>query len=258
MFRAAGIRPVIPHGYAEEQPSCAGVPVAFRQPAFASWASCSRQGTGPSSPSAYQHPREACWTLSGFPCSPRVRPGWGWAPSIPRGQRCPRGRECSPAAARRITAATSLSVRCCAPSRAVMLTRHRRGFPYSRPIPNLPLACSPRTERKPLDFPASFAPGRYQPRTSRWGRVTDTDPRSHRRHQSTSNRQTHSPRGTSCRRHFAYPFSIRISRHLVPFALWTAFPSPLMRRYSHDYYGTCVAIGLAPVRRSHVRLCHTY
>ena len=50
--------------------------------------------------------------------------------------------------------------------------------------------------------------------------------------------------------HFAYPFSIRISGHLVPFALRTAFPSPLVRRYSHDYYDTCVAIGLAPLRRS--------
>jgi hypothetical protein len=57
--------------------------------------------------------------------------------------------------------------------------------------------------------------------------------------------------------HFAYPFSIRISSHLVPFALRTAFPSPLVRRYSHDYYDTCVAIGLAPLRRSHVRPCHT-
>src|SRR5258705_1371471 len=30
-------------------------PVAFRPPAFASWASCSRQGTGPPSRSAYRH-----------------------------------------------------------------------------------------------------------------------------------------------------------------------------------------------------------
>ena len=46
--------------------------------------------------------------------------------------------------------------------------------------------------------------------------------------------------------------------HLCPFALWTAFPSPLVGRDSHDYYEHCVAIGLAPHRRSHVRPCHTY
>src|SRR5262249_26167735 len=48
------------------------------------------------------------------------------------------------------------------------------------------------------------------------------------------------------------------SSHLAPFALRTAFPSPLVRRYSHDYYEACVALGLAPLRRSRVRPCHTY
>jgi hypothetical protein len=28
----------------------------------------------------------------------------------------------------------------------------------------------------------------------------------------------------------------------------TAFPSSLVGRYSHDYYGACVTIGLAPLR----------
>jgi hypothetical protein len=36
--------------------------------------------------------------------------------------------------------------------------------------------------------------------------------------------------------------------HLAPFALRTAFPSSLVRRYSHDYYEACVTIGLAPLR----------
>ena len=48
-----------------------------------------------------------------------------------------------------------------------------------------------------------------------------------------------------------------MSDHLAPFALWTAFPSSLVGRYSHDYYGASVAIGLAPLRRSHVRPRHT-
>jgi hypothetical protein len=48
-----------------------------------------------------------------------------------------------------------------------------------------------------------------------------------------------------------------MSDHLCPLALWTAFPSSLAGRYSGDYYGHSVAIGLAPRRRSHVRLRHT-
>jgi hypothetical protein len=48
-----------------------------------------------------------------------------------------------------------------------------------------------------------------------------------------------------------------LSGHLAPFALRTAFPSSLVGRYSHDYYEACVAIGLTPVRRSHVRPCRT-
>ena len=34
---------------------------------------------------------------------------------------------------------------------------------------------------------------------------------------------------------------------LAPFALRTAFPSPLEGRYSPDYYGACVTVGLAPL-----------
>lgn len=49
-----------------------------------------------------------------------------------------------------------------------------------------------------------------------------------------------------------------MSDHLVPFALLTAFPSSLAGRDSGDYYETSVAIGLASLRRSHVRPGHTY
>ena len=38
--------------------------------------------------------------------------------------------------------------------------------------------------------------------------------------------------------------------HLVPFALCAAFPRPLVGRHSDDYYGTSVALGLAPGRPS--------
>jgi len=39
-----------------------------------------------------------------------------------------------------------------------------------------------------------------------------------------------------------------MSNHLAPFALQTAFPSPLVGRDFHDYYGACVTIGLASLR----------
>jgi hypothetical protein len=143
-------------------------------------------------------------TLSGFPCFPRMRYGWGRVSSIPRGRRCPHGRECSPTVACRIATAQSLSARHYHPTRTVTLTRHPQGFPVSHPIPSLPLTCGPRTERGPLGFPVSFAPGRHQPRTSRWGQVLNTDPKPRRRHQPTSIQRTHSPRATSRRRHYAY------------------------------------------------------
>jgi hypothetical protein len=38
----------------------------------------------------------------------------------------------------------------------------------------LPLACGPRMERAPLGFPRSFAPRRYQRRTSGWGQALST------------------------------------------------------------------------------------
>jgi hypothetical protein len=58
--------------------------------------------------------------------------------------------------------------------------------------------------------------------------------------------------------HFAYLLVLLVSGHLCPFALWTAFPSPLAGRCSCDYCGHSVAIGLVPLRRSHVRPCYPY
>lgn len=105
--------------------------------------------------------------------------------------------------------------------------------PNSHPIPSLPLACGTWTEQAPLGFPVSFAPDRYRPRTSRWGRVTDTDPGSRHQHLSTSARRTHSPRAASCRKHFAY----------LP-VIWfpiTCAPSPCARRYRPPWPGVTPA-----------------
>src|SRR5579859_3093870 len=67
------------------------------------------------------------------------------------------------------------------PTRDVMLTRHQQGFRLIHPS-GLPLTCSTRSERAPSGFPLSFAPGRYQPRTSGRGRVWNTNPKSRLRH----------------------------------------------------------------------------
>jgi hypothetical protein len=176
--------------------------------------------------------------------------------SIPRGRRCPHGRECSTTGACRITTALSLSPRHYIPTRRVMLTRHQRGFPFSHPIPSLPLTCEPRTGQGSLGFPVSSAPSRYRPRTSRWGQVSNTDPKSRRRHQPTSIRRTHSSRAASCRKHCAY-LPVICVRSPVPLRPVNGVTVSSVRRYSHDYYGNSVALGLASLRRSRVRLRHT-
>jgi hypothetical protein len=163
-------------------------------------------------------------TLTGFPCSARVRCGWGRASSIPRERRCPHGRVCSTTAACRITAARPLSPRCCIPAREVMLTRHHQGFPVSRPAPSLPLACHPQPERGPLGFSMSSVPGRYRPRTSWRGQVTDTN-RSH----ITGISQPPYPTDSllTCdltSQALRIPHGSRKIRHLCPFALWSGSP----------------------------------
>ena len=107
-----------------------------------------------------------------------LRPGR--APSLPRGRRCSydhreiRGRRLPPHNGQ------PLPPQFHAPTRDVRLTRHQQGFNVVSPS-GLPLACNTRSERAPLGFPLSFAPSRYQPRTSRRGQVWNTDLKSHLR-----------------------------------------------------------------------------
>ena len=70
-------------------------PAAFRPPAFASWSSCARQGTGPSLRSAYRSllPGPDPDGVATFRAH-ELRPGW--VPSLPRGLRCPHGRQVIP------------------------------------------------------------------------------------------------------------------------------------------------------------------
>jgi hypothetical protein len=86
------------------------------------------------------HRQQAARTRAGFPCSARVRHGWGRVPSLPRGLRCLRGQVISLAAAPRLPAAGPYSPRHSTPPRDVNVTRHQRGFTGvhpSQPFPHL-------------------------------------------------------------------------------------------------------------------------
>ena len=85
-----GIRPVIRDPSGRSPVMRPRFPAAFRPPAFASWAPCPARDSAPLTVGLPQHrayPRTAR-TLAGFPRSARVRPGPGWALSLPRGRRC--------------------------------------------------------------------------------------------------------------------------------------------------------------------------
>ena len=116
-------------------------PGAFRLPAFASWASCTRRGLGPSLPPAYRHPRTAWRTPTGFPCSARMRHDWGWVPPIPRGRWCPHGRAQSLAATGRLPTARPLSSRFSDPSQGCAINeasaRVHWHSPHAQPSPGL-------------------------------------------------------------------------------------------------------------------------
>jgi hypothetical protein len=58
--------------------------------------------------------------------------------------------------------------------------------------------------------------------------------------------------------HSAYLPVLSVSESPAPLRPVSGVTVSLAGRDSRDYYGRCVAIGLAPHRRSHVRLCRTY
>ena len=90
-----------PGGPAKARLSRPGFPLPFRPPAFASWSSCARQGTGPSSRSAC---RSCCQgrTLTGLPRSARMSCGRGGCPLYPGDCGARTAGRSSPAAACRL------------------------------------------------------------------------------------------------------------------------------------------------------------
>ena len=117
----------------------------------------------------------------GFHGSARMRCGRAGCPLYPGGDGVPRDHR--DIRDRRLPPCNGwpLPPRYRTPTRDVRLTRHQQGFRVIHPS-GLPLTCNTRSERAPSGFPLSFAPGRYQPRTSGRGRVWNTNPKSRPRH----------------------------------------------------------------------------
>ena len=144
-------------------------------------------------------PRRRSRTLTGFPRSAHMRCGRAGCPLYPGGDGVPSGHR--DVRDRRLPPCSGwpLPPRYRSPTRDVRLTRHQQGFRVIHPS-GLPLTCGTRPERAPSGFPLSFAPGRYQPRTSGQGRVPNTNPKSRPRHHAEPPiDETHSQRATSCR-----------------------------------------------------------
>ncbi len=144
-FRARAPGPVSGQLSSDDRPGGAPglpswFPVAFRPPAFASWASCPAGEFRLSSRSAYRRP-PAGRTLTGFPCSARMRCDRGGCPPLPRGRRCSHDRRPNlrspPAASQRpalYPAATSHRP-------GLAITRHHEGsLAFTRPVFPSPVA----------------------------------------------------------------------------------------------------------------------
>ncbi len=109
----------------------------------------------------------------------------GWVPSLPRGRRCSHGR--SRVSGRRLPhpSGNVPAPRSNIHHPGLNLTRHHRGF-TAFTLPVFPWPVVPGWNGHPRAFPRSFAPRRYQRRTSGWGQALSTGLglRS-RRHEST-------------------------------------------------------------------------
>jgi hypothetical protein len=147
-------------------------PAAFPPPAFASWSSCSRRGTGPSSRSADR--TQGSGPRRGFHV-PHARATTGvGALYIPGTTVLTRtGHDHQPASAasqRHVPAPRHNHHRCEAPLDETS-TRVQAIHPSG-----LPLACDPRMEQEPLGFAPSFAPRDYLQRTSGRGQAIEHGP----------------------------------------------------------------------------------
>ena len=179
-------------------------PVAFRPPAFASWASCSRPGTRLPLRSAYRTTRRQARTLTGFPHirthETRLEPGAFCTPGTAvstRPKRCPRPPPAAFSTAVPVSPAPP-------PAPGVPMTRHQQRFTVIHPIPVFPSPVIPGRNGNPWAFPrashpavnpATHARGGDRSWTLTWSYVFGIS--------RTSNRHSHSQRATSRRKEHA-------------------------------------------------------
>jgi hypothetical protein len=125
-----------------------------------------------------------------------LRPGW--VPSLPRGLRCPHGRQVIPGRRTPPCSGPSLYPRPATHHRRLLITRHHQGFTVVHPS-GLPLACSPRVEREP----SGFFPGLHTPPLPAAHAGVGTGIvgtcLSYVTISWSSSQRNHSPRATSCR-----------------------------------------------------------
>jgi hypothetical protein len=137
-------------------------PVAFRPPAFASWASCPIRELGPPY-GRLTGPPEGAPDPNGVSMfhthEKRLGLGVLFTPGTAVSTRSRAILD------RRLPYSNglSLSPRCYCPPRKVSLTRHQQGFTVIHPMPSLPFACDSQTAWESLGFPVSFTPDRTGP-----------------------------------------------------------------------------------------------
>ena len=150
-------------------------PGAFPPPAFASWSSCSRQGVGPSSRSAYR-PVNTGRTQTGFPRSARTSYDRGGCPLYPGGRRCSPGLATITSPRLPHLNGTSLDPATTSIHARLCLTRHQRGFkPFTRPV--FPSPVAPGWNGRPWTFPRASHPALTSDARRGGDRPPSTDPK---------------------------------------------------------------------------------
>ena len=131
-----------------------------------------------------------------FRAHAELRPGW--VPSLPRGLRCPHGRQVIPGRRMPPCSGPSLYPRPATHHRRLLITRHHQGFTVVHPS-GLPLACSPRVEREPSGlFPGLHTPPLPAAHAGVGTGIVGTC-LSYVTISWSSSQRSHSPRATSCR-----------------------------------------------------------
>jgi hypothetical protein len=143
------------NGHLEEQPRSLRFPVGFRPPAFASWASCSRQRNSAALTIGLPCRRGGS-DLVGVPAFRTCETRPGWVPSLLRGGGVVPATETSMTGACRFTTASPVP-RCNIPSARVGITKHTKIHSRS-PVRSSPRPPSPDGTEMTSAFPLGFAP----------------------------------------------------------------------------------------------------